>query len=29
MKVGDAIKGHACWERAEDIDTPTTMIKID
>lgn len=29
LKVGDANKDHACWERPEDMDTPRTVVKID
>ncbi|GJY52851.1 hypothetical protein Tco_0444515 [Tanacetum coccineum] len=26
--VGDANKDHACWERPEDMDTATTVLKL-
>ena len=29
LKVGDAKKDHACWERPEDMDTPRSVYKID
>lgn len=29
VQVGDAEKDHACWERAEDMDTPRNVYKID
>lgn len=29
LKVGDAKKDHACWERPEDMDTPRNVYKID
>ncbi|CAI9105391.1 OLC1v1004302C2 [Oldenlandia corymbosa var. corymbosa] len=29
VQVGDATKDHACWERAEDMDTPRSVFKVD
>lgn len=29
LKVGEAKKDHACWERPEDMDTPRNVYKID
>ncbi|XP_029122879.2 endoglucanase 17 isoform X2 [Elaeis guineensis] len=29
VQVGDAFRDHSCWERAEDMDTPRTVYKVD